>query len=130
MYYAAKNIAVLHLGLPGPITDTLRRATQGEINNTNFTLIDMLSIGFHASTINCANMVYLVDMAVWPPILQDLAKKLILMPNGPPIFLRIDIFACPWPSPWIVRGLSDTITFLDYLPLISLHAYSEHYIGV
>lgn len=127
--YAAKIVVVLHVGVPGPILATLRRATQGEIDKTDFTLINMLSSGFDTSIINRANMVYLIDIAVWHPILHEIVKTLIQMGRGPQGFRRIDIFACPWPSPWLYKGLSDAMIFLDYLPPISLHAYSDHYVG-
>jgi hypothetical protein len=117
-------VAVLHVGPAWAIHRTFSRATLGDIDILGAAFIDINIMGtFEQYIMANAMVVYFVDMALWGPVFQAMAVKLVRMANGTKEFIRMDMYSMPLPSPWIGEDdISDDIKFLDFLPLVTVYS--------
>lgn len=128
------SIAILHVGDANSIHSTLRTATQRQIDHHNVAFINVRYVWWYkymlhhySYILGQASLVYFADMATWDPVFHKLAVNLVQIAKGSKQFIRIDMFSVPLSNPWEHPEVSDDIKFLDFLPLVSLHAHTIPY---
>jgi hypothetical protein len=119
--------AVLHIGSPMLVHNTMRRATRNEIDHTGAAFIHIVWLErFETYLLHGTNVIYLVDVASWDPVSQGMAARLVRLAKGQVSFIRLDMFSLPLPDPW-TQSTSEDTKFLDFLPLVSMHTFTAPY---
>ena len=122
-----KSVAVVHVSNDyHNILQTFRRASLYQIDASRVLYLHAQDIKkFETIIMRDASLVYFVDMAVWHAAFLDGAAKLVMLAHGKKQFVRTDMFSLSLPR--ITPALSDSVKFLDFLPLVSLHHYTPPY---
>ena len=123
-------VAVLFAGEdPFQVHQTLRRASLYQMDKVGVSFIHIqLMEKFKNYLMFDARVIYFIDMAKWHPVFLENATNIVKMTQKHKLFIRIDMFSLPLLDPWTNSGVPESIRYLDFLPLVSLHHFTPPYI--